>query len=114
VRVKSKGVQIRNPSNDVQWLIRQWEHPTVGTEQLGHPFKPCDDVSGFLPQRFDDEIAKRMPANLALTGKAMLHNTGPGSPPDVIAAQRGQCHSQVAWRDAAEFSAQPAAAPSVV
>ena len=55
-----------------------------------------------------------MAGQLAVTAKPVLDNPAPGGAPLVVAAQRGQRHPQVAGRQDAVLTAQPAARAAVV
>ena len=47
-----------------------------------------------------------MVVQLALACEPVLQYAGPGSAPLVVAAQCGQCHPQVAWRQHAELTTE--------
>ena len=99
---------------DVQRRRRHRQHTTLSTEQARHPVKALDMAAQQLPQRHDEQVAGSVVVQLSLAREAMLQDSGPGSPPLVVTAERGQCHPQVAWRQHTQLPAQATARPAVV
>ena len=76
--------------------------------------EPGDGVVVQLPERDDEQVAERVPAERAVAGEAVLQHVAPGLAPLALAAQRGQRHPQVAGGQHAELVAQPAGRAAVV
>ena len=78
-------------------------------EQPADEVEPRDGVVVQLPERDDEQVAERVPAERAVAGEAVLQHVAPGLAPLALAAQRRQRHPQVAGGQHAELVAQPAA-----
>ena len=113
-RPGSAGSSAAHLGADVQRRQRHRQHPAACAEQPADPVEALDRVAEQLPQPHDQQVADRVPAQLAVAVEAVLHHPRPGAAPLVVPAQGGQGHPQVAGRQHAELVAQPSRRAAVV
>lgn len=90
------------------------QHSAVRAEQLADQVERLHMVAELLPQGDDQQIADRVLVQLALGLEAVLDDTGPGLPPVVVPAERGERLAQIPGRQHAQLLAEPAAGAAVV
>ena len=80
--------------------------------------RPSRGPSTWSPSSSHSPTMSRLPTTWPcispVAGEAVLQHLGPGAPPVVVAAERGERHPQVAGRQHAELAAQPAGRAAVV
>ena len=77
---------------------RHRQHPALRAEQLADQVEGLDGVAELFPQGDDQQVADRVPVQVALGLETVLDDPGPGLAPVVVTAQRGQGLAQVAGR----------------
>ena len=88
---------------DLQRLGRHRQHPAPGAEQPADQVQALHRVAEQVPQRDDEQVAQRVPAQRAGAGEAVLQDVAPLVAPLAVVAQRGQGHPQVARRQDVEL-----------
>ena len=77
----------------------------MSTEQPPHPVEPGHRVAEQLPQRHDEHVADCVAGQLARAGEPVLDHLTPRPAPLVVAAQRGERHTQITRREYTELLA---------
>ena len=113
-RERALRVSSLHLGHEVEGDRRHGQHPAVRAEQPAHPVQSLHRVAEQLPQRHDQHVAHRVPAELGLPGEAVLDDPAPGGAPGIVAAQRRERHPQVTGRQDTVLAAQPAAGAPVV
>jgi hypothetical protein len=71
-------------------------------------------IAELLPQGHDQQVADRVAVQIAVALETVLDHLGPGPPPLVVAAQRGQRLAQVARGQHPQLGTEPPAGAAVV
>jgi len=71
-------------------------------------------VTELVPDRGDQQVADGVVLERTVAGESVLQDARPGAAPFVVAAQRGESHTEVAGWQHAELFAQSSGGPPVV
>jgi hypothetical protein len=99
---------------DVERVAAHGQHPPAQPQQGGDLVERGDRVAEHLHQPGQQQVADRVPGERPGAAEAVLHELAPAAPRFVVGGERGERHPQVAGREQAELTAQPAGRAAVV
>jgi len=97
-------------SDELDRLQAVRKHASTCPEHVTETIESCHEVTCLVPERHEDEVAKRVPLDVARSAESVLEDPCP----QALLRERSKSHPEIAGRGYAQMCAEPATGATVI